>query len=130
LHDSNFDGAQDLWRLEDLIDRHPLKPGQVRYTCIHGDVPAEAIRFPPTPPPADVIVRMLKQRSEVNQQTVPIAPIADWKVELVVMRGLGVPAPWTRMYGSSTAKGEEDVIRLLAYPPNEFLTPTLAIYRQ
>ncbi len=137
LHDSNFDGGQDLWILEDWVPAHPSGEGDMRYTCVHSDVPASAMKFKPQPPPTEVIERMIARRqnsSEVEDRATAAGHAANGSrgshgVELIVMRGFGVPAPWTRMSGEASSETRKALIRLLAMPPDEFITPTLGIYR-
>ncbi len=127
LHDSNFDGAQDLWLLERWLAEHPVTSGQLRYTCIHGDVPHKALSAVPTPPSESELRRLLAERhGEANEMPLGEIPVP---LEVLVMRGLGQPAPWMRLQGSSERQASQMLQELLLTSPDEFLSPTLAIYR-
>lgn len=137
LHDSNFDGGQDLWRLEAWITAHPSGDECMRFTCVDSDVPASAMNFKPTPPPPEVIERLIARRattpgtgvSDIEHDSASYRVRDGQGVELITMRGLGVPAPWARMSGHASPATHKALIRLLAMPPDEFITPTLVIYR-
>ncbi len=121
LHDSNFDGAQDLWRLEKWLAENPTPPSRHRYVMVHTHVPEVALRLTPRIAPNAVIEQMIAERNGETSNHV--------NAEIVVMRGLGVPAPWTRMSGQPYPEIPDALIRLLAMPPDEFITPTLVVYR-
>lgn len=137
LHDSNFDGGQDLWRLEAWIAAHPIGDDSMRYTCVHSSVPASAMKFQPMPPPPEVVERLIARHAiSAGVDANGTAPQHELHrhddgsgVELIVMRGFGAPAPWTRAAGDASPKTRDALIRLLAMPPDQFITPTLAIYR-
>ncbi len=123
LHDSNFDGGQDLWLLEQWQASNAPKPGCRRLYAIDTHVPVQAIGFPVTPPRESDLQRLL---DTVDQ---PSPGVGERCIELVVMRGLGVPAPWTRSLGGLSTSGTTLLRDLLKYPPDEWLSPTLVIYR-
>lgn len=121
LHDSNFDGGQDLWRLEHWLIQNPTSSGCERYLCVQTNVPKIALRLTPNPPNLQTLDRLIaKCRGE---------PIKGPTTELIVMRGLGAPAPWTRLIGEHDMMARTRLTELLRYPPDEFLTPTIGIYR-
>lgn len=123
LHDSNFDGGQDLWRLEAWLEAHPIRNGDQRYTCVHSHLPASALAFSPDPPPAELLERMIASRRAAKKSV-----RGESTVEIIVMRGLGAAAPWTRLAGASNSQTEPLLQELLKCPPDHFITPTLAIY--
>ena len=125
LNDSNFDGGQDLWRLEKYLAASPAPLGVTRYTCVHSEVSATAAPFQSQLPPISILRQILSSR------TPGAAPILanDSEIELIVMRGLGVPAPWTLLIGSTDSLAMIELTKLLKLPPDEFMTPTLAVYR-
>jgi|GEM_PF-3216780 len=119
LHDSNFEGGQDLWLLEKWIAKHPLTEGRRRFTCVHGNVPPAVIGFLAVPPPVKVVDAMLNPSSAGD----------GWTTEIIVMRGFAAPAYWTRMHGATESGVEEALLKLLASPPDEWLSPTLVVFR-
>jgi hypothetical protein len=48
------------------------------------------------------------------------------KVEIIVQRRLGVIKP---VQAKGREYGEQLIVDLLQYPPDDFVTPTIAIYR-
>ena len=131
LHDSNFDGGQDLWVLQKWLIKNPPKEGSARFICADSAVPLSAYGFVPETPPVAIVRNLLASR-EPNSwddekwsggQNVP-----DLNTELIIMRGLQAPAPWTRINGASYEL-HELLIATAKICPDEFITPTLAIYR-
>jgi|GEM_PF-2901736 len=51
------------------------------------------------------------------------------QIEVIMMRGLGAPAPWTTLSGKTDPTTSLLLKELLQLQPDEFITPTLAIYR-
>ncbi len=127
LHDSNFDGGQDLWQIEKWLKTHPPAAGVQRYACLHSSLPIEAIDVDIRPPSTDILKQLIASRT-VEAATHKPSPDST-NVEIVVMRGLGVPAPWTRLLGGTSSDQRDELKTLLAFPPDAWLTPTTAIYR-
>lgn len=117
LHDSNFERGQDLWWLEDWIQANPPAAGVERYHAIDTEVPEAAIRFDVRPPTSEVLSRLVQQEEDGPP------------VELIVARGLGVPAPWQRVVGGSAPGVPAGLVQLLMRQPDQWLSPTLVIYR-
>ncbi|MCA9173720.1 MAG: hypothetical protein KDB14_04465 [Planctomycetales bacterium] len=125
LHDTNFDGGQDLWRLESWLQRHPPGPGVRQYVCIHTRLPQRWAGIA-NPPPVAALRRLLDERlHDTRRERSRIEP----KIELIALRGLGAPAPWNRLVGESEPDQAELLQQLLQLAPDEFLSPTVAIYR-
>ncbi len=124
LHDSNFDGGQDLWRLERYLAEHLVPTGVRRYVGIDSRLPTSALRFNSAPPTEEVLKEML-----VERKTGVRASMTNSKTEVIVMRGLGMPALWTKMQGCGDPATMALLAELLTYPPDAWITPTLAIYR-
>jgi len=45
------------------------------------------------------------------------------------MRGFSPPANWTRLHRATESGVEEALLKLLATPPDEWLSPTLVVFR-
>jgi hypothetical protein len=121
LHASNFDGGQDLWRLERWVTRQSVDE-QVRLRfCIHGRIPESVIGFDVrAPEPRFLEAFVTARRNGVRLET---------GESIVIMRGLAAPAPWNLMIG---APNDDELLRLIRelaeMEPDIFLSPTLAVY--
>lgn len=127
LHDSNFDGGQDIWLIEKWLNTHPPEDGVKRYVCLHSPLPIEAVDIDINAPSWGILRRVIKSR--VDKDVAREQPSGATNVEIIVMRGLGVPAPWTRLLGGVPSAPSEELKALLMLPPDEWITPTTVIYR-
>ncbi len=123
LHDSNFDGGQDLWRLEKWLERAERERPMRRYVCIHSRIPLSCLRFDPKVPEATLLKKLIQSRTDQRRSSDP----AD-DVEVVVLRGVGYPVPWTNAIGLDKTR-RALLEELCQFAPDEFVTPTIAIYR-
>lgn len=139
LHDSNFDGGQDVWRMEQAVAGRDWGPRKV-YWYLNISFPAECLGMPVRTPPVGLIDRLIAARSDVQMTQESEAGRHaidlfkrknDWETvpaAVVISRGYQAPAPWT---GSNTAYQrlpDKQLARLLSLPPDDFITPTLAVY--
>ncbi|GIX00545.1 MAG: hypothetical protein KatS3mg111_3877 [Pirellulaceae bacterium] len=123
LHDTNFDSGQDLWYLEKWIARNPPQPGTERFICIDADIPEELIQLDQRLPPTDLMMRLLRQ--DFGK---PDHPDATPSAELIVMRCLQVPAPWSKV-NHAGPEFHTWLRESATIAPHFFITPTLAVYR-
>ena len=122
LHDTNFDGGQDLWILEKYIADNSGDHTE-RYVVFHSRLPLGFFGKLPTPPLA--YLDQLASASLASGTTIDQTEI----VELIVMRGTGYPAPWTMVRPKIDDARQKNLIKLLQTPPDRMLTPTVFIYR-
>ncbi len=125
LHASNFDGGQ-IWRLERWVSDQAKQGDRGIWTCLHGTVPEEAIRFSVGVPDKQLLRDLLL--SHATRPT-PKSPRADTGDALVVMRGLCVPAPWNRVTGEIVDDEYMNLLeQLVVIEPDLYLSPTLAVF--
>ncbi len=131
LHDSNLDGGQDLWELERWLESHPANSNVRRLHCIHTAVPASALKFELELPSARDIQNVIRAKRNASVPGVSRADAgtSDPIVEIIVMKGTLVPAPWTRTVGTFGSDLQFELRRLNEIKPDEYLTPTLVVYR-
>jgi len=126
LHDSNFDGGQDLWRFERAVADGRWQDDEL-YCYLRTDVPETCIRVTLRTPPDELLEKMIQTHSSSwvpqdreNLETTRV---------LVVSRGFQAPAPWTSPPPGQIRASPELIEHLLRLPPDVFLTPTLCVYR-
>lgn len=119
LHQSNFDAGQDLWRLEKWLSRN-RELGTERYLCIHSHEPEACFQFKLRDPDPQVLEQMIQSRET------PQANANTGVIEIVLQRRLG----WEKPPETQGRRYRDQlIVELLHYPPDEFVTPTIAIYR-
>jgi len=128
LHDSNFDWGQDLWYLEDWLTRNGYADGSTKpFVCMHSEMPSGSLGFEFELPDEEMIQRARQQHTT----TAASRSVAGAYQELIVFRGLGVPAPWTFLVAPNGSRSPPSTAlqQLLMCRPDEFITPTIAVYR-
>jgi hypothetical protein len=122
LHDSNFDGGQDLHIFERAVASRKWGERTV-YAFINTSVPLSCCKESFQAADSAIIQDMLS----VRDGTVPESKIGETYV-LVVSRGFEAPMGWTRIFGKYQLEDSDLAGRLLSHPPDEYLTPSLVVY--
>ncbi len=127
LHDSNFDGGQDLWYLRKWLEDHTAPSDIDRYVVAHSALPRSAVDWIARPPSIEMVqfVCRAKRQPRNRSSAIPGTPT----IELIVMRGSLVPAKWTRRLSDSNDEMSQALASLVTTVPDQFITPTIAIYR-
>lgn len=136
LHDTNFSRGQDLWVLQHWLTSNPPTPGVQRYVILSSALPADAL-------PQNLLScqlpsqKLISQIAEERSSASIVGNLAKDKVqsrsvELVISRELGIASPWSKTVGFSGPRGpfHDAVFELVKTPPDEFLTPTIGIWRR
>jgi len=123
LHDSNFDGGQDLWRLEEAIESGRWQRSKV-YVIANTKVPRRGFRLSTRSPDAldfHAFVRQWHSQTKKKPKSIP-------ETVLVISRGFEAPMRWTTQFGQREEVSLEIQEFLRHHPPDEYFTPTLAVY--
>lgn len=126
LHASNFDWGQDLWRLEKWIQSE--NRGKL-FVCMHDQLKKDHARFEIELPTRELLRKAINQHSP-NCELARSSNTGN-PATIVVFRGLGFPAPWTKVAGLPFNDTERNqLIRDLSkLTPDEFVTPTIGAFR-
>ena len=124
LHDSNFDGGQDLWRLEDTL-HDPRWNDRTLFLYLHTKVPKEGFE-------SKVAYRIPEngwlRRFVAHRESRGEIPWNDPQATLIVSRIFEAPMGWTQLFGQ-TPVVDAPLRRLLRNErPDEIITPAIWVY--
>lgn len=132
LHDSNTDGGQDIWILEQWNRDHPTLPGTRRYFAYFTNISRSAIDLPDAVPSVALLEELLQLKT--NKFTANEISVDSWSsaqeetIEIVIAHCLQVPAPWHRLSGESE-RFHQLLEQTSTLAPDEFITPSMLLYR-
>ncbi len=131
LHDSNFDGGQDVWTLERWNRNHPVGDNTKRYFVFFTEVARSAIELPDAVPSEPMLEALIRNKTTDTSQPnrIPKNESGDTQhVEIIIARCMQSPAPWHRLWDESDHF--HDLIHQTAtIEPDAVISPTMLLYR-